>query len=180
MAEPSHNASPARQRRVRHAGTGATLGLVEGTLRPRSDLLRSTALQAVFLAVLALPATRAAAQPAPAATALPTGGQVIAGQARITTATGAGTAAMTVKQATPYGAYDWKSFDIGKSASVTYQVPTSQAVSVNRGISPTPAAYTLLDLARSSPASSPPTAWWWCRTSRASCSPRVRRSTSTR
>ncbi len=115
----------------------ASRDMVPEVLRSRHDLLRSTALQAAFLAALVIPSSRAAAQTAPAATALPTGGQVIAGQARITATTGAGTAAMTVKQSTAYGAYDWKSFDIGKSASVTYQVPTSQSVSVNRVISPT-------------------------------------------
>ena len=96
MAQPSRNASRAADRR-RRAAIPATVGIVAGTLRPRRDLLRSTALQAVFLAVLAIPAARPSAQPAPAATALPTGGQVIAGQAKITTATGAGTAAMIIQ-----------------------------------------------------------------------------------
>ena len=118
-------------------GVVTSCDIVPRVLRPRHDLLRSTALQAVFLVALVVPSPRALAQTAPAATALPTGGQVIAGQARITATTRAGTAAMTVKQTTAYGAYDWKSFDIGKSASVTYQVPTSQSVSVNRVISPT-------------------------------------------
>lgn len=118
-------------------GVVTSCDIVPGDLRPRHDLLRSTALQAVFLVALVAPSPRALAQTAPAATALPTGGQVIAGQARITATTGAGTAAMTVKQSTAYGAYDWKSFDIGKTASVTYQVPNSQSVSVNRVISPT-------------------------------------------
>ncbi len=115
----------------------APLDFRPGALRPRRDLLRSTALPAVFLAVLIGPSPDASAQTTPAATALPTGGQVIAGKAQITATTGSGAAAMTVKQSTAYGAYDWKSFDIGKSASVTYQVPTSQSVSVNRVISPT-------------------------------------------
>ncbi len=121
----------------RRAATRPMLQLVPGSLRARPDLLRSTALQAVFLAGLATTAAPAAAQPAPAPTALPTGGQVIAGQAKIATTTAPGTAGMTITQSSKYGAYDWKSFDIGKSASVTYQVPTPQAVSVNRVISPT-------------------------------------------
>lgn len=135
MAEPMH------ARRAAHRNRSAVapppvLRIVPGTLRARPELLRSTALQAVFLAGLAVPGI-AAAQTMPAATALPTGATVIAGQASIATTTAPGSASMTVKQATGYGAYDWKSFDIGKSASVTYQVPTSQAISVNRVISPT-------------------------------------------
>jgi hypothetical protein len=127
MAEPMHASRTVRRNRGRFAAPPA-LRVVPGNLRARPDLLRSTALQAVFLAALVVPGTvlaQGAATTLPAATALPTGGKVIAGTASIATTTAPGSASMTVKQATGYGAYDWKSFDIGKSASVTYQVPNS-------------------------------------------------------
>ena len=135
MAEPMHVRRAARRNR-RPAVPSPMLRIVPGSLRARADLLRSTALQAVFLAGLTVPGL-SVAQTMPAATALPTGAKVIAGQASITTTTAPGSASMTVKQSSGYGAYDWKSFDIGKSASVTYQVPTNQAISVNRVISST-------------------------------------------
>ena len=130
--------SPA-QKRVKAVRTppSAAPCIVPRALRARPDLLRSTALQAVFLAAIVLPTTQPSAQTLPAATALPTGARVIAGQATIATTTSAAAASMTVTQATKYGAYDWKTFNIGSASAVTYQVPTSQSVSVNRVISPT-------------------------------------------
>jgi filamentous hemagglutinin family protein len=129
-------AAPRNRTQRRRAALPASVQLVQGPLRARPDLLRSTALQAVFLAGLALPG-HAIAQTAPSATALPTGGKVIAGQATIATTTAPGSASMTVTQGTKYGAIDWQSFNIGKNAAVAIQVPTSQSVSVNRVISPT-------------------------------------------
>ncbi len=126
---------PGRQRSaVREVPQGAVAQCM-ATKRPaaqgRAELLRSTALQAVFLAAVGLPA---AAQTPPSANALPTGGQVIAGQASISQAG----AKMTVTQGTAYGAVNWQSFDIGKNAAVTFAVPTPRSVTLNRVVTPTP------------------------------------------
>ncbi|SNS54399.1 filamentous hemagglutinin family N-terminal domain-containing protein [Noviherbaspirillum humi] len=69
-----------------------------------------------------------------ASNALPTGGQVSAGSASIAQ-TGS---AMTVTQSTPKAILNWNSFDIGPSASVTFNQPSRDAVALNRvvGISP--------------------------------------------
>ena len=110
------------------------LRIVPGTLRARPDLLHSTALQAVFLAGIALPAGHAAAQTMPAPNALPTGGQTIAGQATITSTTTPTSASMTIRQSTTYGVYNWQTFNIGAKASVKIDAP----VSVHRVVTPTP------------------------------------------
>ena len=89
----------------------------------RATLLRSTALQAVVGLVMVAPA---AAQPAP--NARPMGGQVVAGSASI----GTTAAATNVTQTTNRAAIDWRSFDVGSNQSVTFQQPSSSAVTLNR------------------------------------------------
>ena len=89
----------------------------------RATLLRSTALQAVVGLVMVAPA---AAQPAP--NARPMGGQVVAGSASI----GTTAAATNVTQSTNRAAIDWRSFDVGSNQSVTFQQPSSSAVTLNR------------------------------------------------
>ncbi|MBN8892303.1 MAG: filamentous hemagglutinin N-terminal domain-containing protein, partial [Rhodospirillales bacterium] len=102
----------------------------------RAPLLRSTALQAVALAAMGLPAmlTGARAQVLPAPTQLPTGGQVIAGQAGIAT----NGATMQVTQGTNQAAVNWQSFSVGSQATVKFAVPNSNSMTINRVVGPDP------------------------------------------
>ena len=104
---------------------------VIGTLRrDRSALLRSTALQAAFLAVISVPAA------AQAPNARPTGGAVVAGSASIST-----TAANTlISQSSSRAAVNWNSFNVGSQQSVTFQQPSTSAITLNRVVGPDPSA----------------------------------------
>ncbi len=75
-----------------------------------------------------------AAPPAP--TALPTGGNVVAGQATIQQAG----AAMTIRQATDQAILNWQSFSIGASASVNFTQPGASSVVLNRVLGSDPSA----------------------------------------
>lgn len=88
-----------------------------------------TALATAFAAQFAL-----AAPPAP--TALPTGGQVVAGQASIQQAG----AAMTIRQATDQAILNWQTFNIGASASVNFIQPGASSVALNRVLGTDPSA----------------------------------------
>jgi len=88
-------------------------------------------IQAVALAVAFGLSPAFAQPPAPAPNALPTGGQVAAGQAAISQAG----SRMTVNQATPKVVLNWQSFDIGQDAAVTYLQPNSSSVALNRVLS---------------------------------------------
>ncbi|MDR2856841.1 MAG: hypothetical protein LBV50_03225, partial [Novosphingobium sp.] len=57
------------------------------------------------------------------AQALPTGGEVAAGQAVI----GQTGSTMTIDQSTQRAAINWQTFDIGKGAAVTFNQPNAQA-----------------------------------------------------
>lgn len=87
------------------------------------------ALATAFAAQFALAA-------APAPTALPTGGQVVAGQASIQQAG----AAMTIRQATDQAILNWQSFNIGASASVNFIQPGASSVALNRVLGTDPSA----------------------------------------
>ena len=85
--------------------------------------------------VVLAPVTRAvpaAAQPAPKA--LPTGGQVSAGQARINSSGGN----MVVQQGTDRAAINWQTFNVGKDAQVQFQQPNAASVTLNRVMSSDP------------------------------------------
>lgn len=130
-----HKPAAASRRPVRQQ---TALRIVPGSLRARPELLRSTALQAVFLAAIALPAGHAGAQTMPAPTALPTGGQTIAGSHTIAVTSTPTSASMVIGQPTAYGAINWNKFDVGAKASVTINVPTAQSVSVHRVVTSSP------------------------------------------
>jgi filamentous hemagglutinin family protein len=59
---------------------------------------------------------------------LPTGGQVVGGQAGISQSG----AAMRIDQSSARAAIDWQSFNIGAGASVTFNQPSSSAIALNR------------------------------------------------
>jgi len=63
-----------------------------------------------------------------AATALPGGGQITAGQAVISTSG----ANMAINQSSQRAIINWQNFDIGSQASVNFQQPNSSAVTLNR------------------------------------------------
>lgn len=65
---------------------------------------------------------------APAAHALPEGGQVVAGQAGI----GRTGNTLTVTQGSPRAAIDWQRFDIGADAQVRFVQPGADSVTLNR------------------------------------------------
>ncbi len=66
--------------------------------------------------------------------ATPTGGTVVAGAARIGQAPGQ----TTITQATPRAAINWQGFDVGSRATVTFNQPSAQAVTLNRVLAPDP------------------------------------------
>lgn len=67
-----------------------------------------------------------AAPPAP--TELPTGGQIVAGQASISQSSGV----MNIHQGGPRAAIDWNTFNVGSQAQVNFQQPSSTAAILNR------------------------------------------------
>ncbi|MDZ4255458.1 MAG: YDG domain-containing protein, partial [Sulfuritalea sp.] len=73
---------------------------------------------------------------APAPGTLPTGGQVVAGQAAIRQAGNA----MTIQQDSARAILNWNSFSIGSQASVNFQQPSASAVALNRVLGSNPSA----------------------------------------
>lgn len=81
-------------------------------------------------------ASAAGANGPPAATALPTGASVVAGQASVRQSG----ARMDIEQTSTRAAINWLSFDIGAQAKVQVQMPNAQSVSLNRVIGADPSA----------------------------------------
>ncbi|WP_420225831.1 filamentous hemagglutinin N-terminal domain-containing protein [Pigmentiphaga litoralis] len=127
MSKQDTQAKP-RVVHIRIGGRKATL-----TWRPRKRLsglllrMMSRAREALVAAILAGATGSVFAAP-PAVNALPTGGQVVAGQATITQA-GNG---MTVVQGTDKAILNWGSFNIGSQASVDFKQPGMGSVALNR------------------------------------------------
>ncbi len=95
------------------------------------------ALQAVLKPVamaLALWGGLASAAP-PAPTQLPTGGQVVGGQASIAQT---GAAVLTVNQTSNAAVIDWNTFNLGSAASVHFVQPSSSAAVLNRVLDANP------------------------------------------
>ncbi len=78
----------------------------------------------------------AAGPPEPAAHALPTGGQVAAGQVRIDQSG----SRMDVHQGTSRAIVNWQSFDIGAAAHVNFNQPNASAIALNRVLSANPSS----------------------------------------
>ncbi|MEY2809119.1 MAG: hypothetical protein RLZ66_630, partial [Pseudomonadota bacterium] len=79
-------------------------------------------------AVLAFVLTPMAWAADPVPTQLPTGGQVVAGQAAISQSA----AVMNVDQTSQRAAIDWQSFNVGSAAQVNFNQPNSSSVTLNR------------------------------------------------
>ena len=71
---------------------------------------------------------------APAADALPTGGQVAAGQATISQAGNS----MNINQTSQRAVVNWNSFDVGSNATVNFNQPNANSATLNRVNSATP------------------------------------------
>ncbi|MBU3605138.1 filamentous hemagglutinin N-terminal domain-containing protein, partial [Polynucleobacter sp. MWH-Creno-3A4] len=70
--------------------------------------------------------------------ALPTNGQVVAGNATISQSQTATTATMNVNQTSQRAVINWDSFNVGKNATVNFNQPNASAVTLNRITSATP------------------------------------------
>jgi filamentous hemagglutinin family protein len=103
--------------------------LVGVARRTRSALMVSTALQAVVVMVLTVPA---GAQPPP--NAQPMGGVVVGGAVSINQ----NATSTNINQATQRGAINWQSFNVGSQQSVNFQQPNAQAITLNTVTGPNP------------------------------------------
>lgn len=83
---------------------------------------------------LAWPGAGAQAQTTPLPGALPTGGQVTAGQASISQSG----AAMVIQQSSDRAAIAWQQFNVGSGAQVQFQQPSASSVTLNRVLSSDP------------------------------------------
>jgi filamentous hemagglutinin family protein len=101
----------------------ATLARRDQVTLPGVGGRRWSALPALVLMALALPA---AAQPAP--NARPAGGVVVAGTATITQSS----STTTIDQASQRAAVNWRSFNVGSQQTVDFVQPSSSAVTLNR------------------------------------------------
>jgi filamentous hemagglutinin family protein len=70
----------------------------------------------------------------PAANQLPTGGQVVAGQATVSQSG----AVMNVNQTTNRAAVDWQTFNVGSAAQVNFIQPSASSVILNRVLDSNP------------------------------------------
>ena len=84
-------------------------------------------LHPIFLGLQLALASAGMAGPVP--TALPTGGQVVSGQATISQL---GAAQLQINQATQQATLNWQTFNIGSAAQVKFQQPNANSVALNR------------------------------------------------
>ena len=91
---------------------------------------RAAGLVVVMAAVLAVTFHAWALDP----TALPTGGQIVAGQGSI----GTSGSTMTVTQGSDRMVSNWSTFNIGQNASVSFQQPNTSSVALNRILDTSP------------------------------------------
>ena len=110
-----------------HVVSEATRGKTKGG---RASSRVSGALASIALAGIANMAH--AQQAPPAATQLPTGGAVVRGTASIGQTSSAQSAAMTINQSSQRAVINWNSFNVGQNASVTFNQPNANAVTLNR------------------------------------------------
>jgi filamentous hemagglutinin family protein len=110
-----------------HVVSEITRGKTKGG---RSSGTVSGALASVALATMAM--SSHAQQAPPAATQLPMGGVVARGVVNISQTSTAQAAAMAVNQSSQRAVINWNSFNVGQNASVTFNQPNAQAVTLNR------------------------------------------------
>ena len=116
---------------ILHTSTGEKILIAIFPKRKPSSLLQRLiyrALSFIPAALLALFPSLVAASPIVAPTQLPTGGQVVAGQAAITQQN----AQMNITQSSQSAIVNWGSFNIGSQAAVNFAQPNSASVVLNR------------------------------------------------
>jgi len=94
-----------------------------------------------FFSILILTSTAVFANPAVPnlpKLALPTNGQVVAGNASISQSQTVTTATMNVNQTSQRAVINWDSFNVGKNATVNFNQPNANAVTLNRVTGATP------------------------------------------
>ena len=109
---------------------------VSETAKGRGKRASGTVLLAAASIVLALScATTSAAPPnPPTPTQLPTGGQVVAGQAGMLQ----NAATLNISQSTNRAAIDWNTFNVGSQAQVNFNQPGVGSVTLNRVLDANP------------------------------------------
>ncbi|MEI6601682.1 MAG: filamentous hemagglutinin N-terminal domain-containing protein, partial [Comamonadaceae bacterium] len=101
---------------------------VAETAKARGKRAAGAVLLAAASSVLGTAPAYAAPPTPPAATQLPTGGQVVAGQAGIVQ----NAATLNVNQTSNRAAIDWATFNVGSQAQVNFNQPGSSSVTLNR------------------------------------------------
>ncbi len=97
---------------------------------------RAKPIIAALASVLIAQAANSAFAAPPAPSTLPTGGQIVAGQAIISQNGNA----MTINQGSNKAILNWNSFSIGSQASVNFQQPSSNSIALNRVLGSDPSA----------------------------------------
>lgn len=100
---------------------------VAETVAARGKRSSGVAVATAAMSLLGL-ASGAAAQTAPPPAALPTGGQVAAGQASISQSG----ATLVIQQSSDRAAIHWQQFNVGSGAQVQFQQPSASSVTLNR------------------------------------------------
>jgi filamentous hemagglutinin family protein len=108
-----------------------------GSSRPTAA---KTGLATLLAAAALLSVSGALAAPAnpPAANALPTGGVVSAGSASLSQAGTSANPVLNVNQASQRAAVNWSTFNVGQSATVNFNQPNAQSVTLNRVLDANP------------------------------------------
>ena len=101
---------------------------VAETAKGRGKRASGAVLLAAASIVLGVAPAFAAPPNPPAATQLPTGGKVVAGQAGITQSA----ATLNVNQTSNRAAIDWATFNVGSQAQVNFNQPSVSSVTLNR------------------------------------------------
>ncbi len=101
---------------------------VAETAKARGKRACGAVVLAAASAVLGIAPAVAAPPNPPAATQLPTGGKVVAGQAGIVQ----NAATLNVNQTTNRAAIDWATFNVGSQAQVNFNQPSVSSVTLNR------------------------------------------------
>lgn len=102
----------------------------KGSGQGRQVSITNALLSSVLIGVL--PSILYASQPPPAPNQLPVGGQVVQGTATISQTATAQAAAMTIEQVSQRAVINWNSFNLGSAASLQFNQPSAQAVTLNR------------------------------------------------
>jgi filamentous hemagglutinin family protein len=116
------------------------LSLLATIKKSVSDIVSAAVFARAMGVVIALASTSFFANAADpiAANALPTGGQVVAGNVAISQTQNATSATMNINQTSQRAIVNWDSFNVGKNATVNFNQPNASAVILNRVTSASP------------------------------------------